>query len=219
RRDDQKGQLLQKAADEIKKHRKQLLALHGRRVRDIAERLRGLEGIAATVYFKALSDVLQENYRFAGRSQHPAADPFNAFLNYGFAILYSKTEAALRLAGIHPQIGFLHRDDYKRKSMLYDFIEPFRVYVEKVVFQLFSKKMVGANHTVATANGVHLGQEGIQLLVERLNAFMDEKKEAWNEQNVSRDRFVKLSAVHTAKRFLELGDAETVEILMDEFAN
>lgn len=208
RRDARKQALLETQSKEILKLRKQVQALDGKRVKDVAESLRGLEGAAAQIYFQTLSDVLPEEYRFDGRSRQPARDPFNAFLNYALAILYRKTEQALRLAGISPYIGFMHRDDYKHKSMLFDFIEPYRVWAERVVFRLFSRKMVTANHTVAHDGGLHLNQEGKKLLVESMKEYLDEKKEEWDGDIVSRERFLRLSAVRLARRLLQLAELE-----------
>jgi CRISPR-associated endonuclease Cas1 len=71
---------------------------------------------------------------FKGRSSRPAEDPFNAFLNYAYGVLYSRVEKALIIAGVDPFVGFMHRDDYNMKSMVFDFIEPYRIYAEETVF-------------------------------------------------------------------------------------
>jgi len=104
RRDHEKQTLLDNQAGEIRKLKKRVQALDGKVVRDIAEELRGLEGAAGQAYFQTLSAVLPDEYRFDGRSRMPARDPFNAFLNYAYAMLYGKTEQALLLAGINPYI-------------------------------------------------------------------------------------------------------------------
>lgn len=208
RRDANKQKLLDEQSREILKLRKQVQALDGKQVKEVAESLRGLEGAAAQMYFQTLSDVLPEEYQFAGRSRQPARDPFNAFLNYALAILYGKTEQALRLAGVSPYIGFLHRDDYKHKSMVFDFIEPYRIWAERVVFRLFSRKMVTANHTDAHDGGLHLNQEGKKLLVASMKEYLDEKKEEWDGGFVSRERFLRLSAVRFGRRLLQLADME-----------
>jgi CRISPR-associated protein Cas1 len=49
----------------------------------------GLEGKVARAYFNAISSIMPERYRFAGRSRNPAKDEFNAMLNYGYGVLYS----------------------------------------------------------------------------------------------------------------------------------
>lgn len=110
RRDLGKQQLLEAQATEIRKLRKRVLSLDGKTVRQVAEELRGLEGAAGQVYFQTLSAVLPEEYRFDARSRKPARDPFNSFLNYGYAVLYGKTEQALLLAGISQSKWILQMD-------------------------------------------------------------------------------------------------------------
>src|SRR5207249_7816213 len=70
------------------------------KIEEVADTVRGLEGTAGRLYFETLSYVLPEQYQFAGRSMRPAKDAFNAFLNYGFGILYSRVEKCLMLAGL-----------------------------------------------------------------------------------------------------------------------
>jgi CRISPR-associated protein Cas1 len=131
-----------------------------------ADTIRGLEGTAGRIYFQTLSSLLSKQYRFEGRSFRPAKDPFNAFLNYAYGILYSRVEKALIIAGLDPYIGFMHRDDYNMKSMVFDFIEPYRIYADEVIFKLFSAKKVNDAHCDKITNGYSLNAEGKNLLVQ-----------------------------------------------------
>lgn len=140
---------------------------------DVVDTIRGWEGTAGRFYFEAMSDVLPRHYRFAGRSYRPAKDVFNAMLNYGYGYLYSRIEKALMLAGLDPFVGFMHRDDYNHKSMVHDFIEPYRCYVDKVVFSLFAGKKVKQSHYDVTAQGITLNVEGKPVLIERLNQYFE----------------------------------------------
>ncbi len=147
--------------------------LEGAQVSAVADTLRGLEGTAGRLYFETLSHVLPADYRFAGRSSRPARDAFNAMLNYGYGILYSRVEKALIVAGVDPYLGFLHRDDYNHLSMVFDFIEPYRSWVDEAVFRLFTAKKVNKAHTDGLTNGVSLNAEGKALLVEALGRVLD----------------------------------------------
>lgn len=153
----------------------------------VADTIRGLEGTAGRLYFETFSHVMPEQYRFQGRSFRPAKDVFNAFLNYGYGVLYSRVEKALMIAGVDPFVGFLHRDDYNQKSMVFDFIEPYRVQVETVVFRLFTAKKINQSHYEAIANGgVTLVKEGKQMLIERLNDFMEVETIRYRGRNQTR---------------------------------
>ncbi len=165
-------------------------------VSEVADSLRGLEGTAGRLYFETLSYVLPEGYRFAGRSMRPAQDAFNAFLNYAYGVLYSKIEKSLIIAGIDPYLGFMHRDDYNQLSMVYDFIEPYRIYADEVVFRLFSAKKVNKAHIDELVNGVSLNKEGKALLVTAFNEFMDGQPIRHGGRNMARSTVIQYDAHH-----------------------
>jgi CRISPR-associated protein Cas1 len=145
----------------------------------VAASIRGLEGASGRVYLDTLSALLPEEFQFDGRSRRPAADLFNAFLNYGYGILYRLAERALLLAGVHPHIGFMHDDGYQRKSMVFDFVEPFRIWVEKTVFQLFSAKSASNKQVVPAPDnpeGLWLNEEGKRMLTDALGERLRHKK-------------------------------------------
>ena len=156
------------------------------KIEEIADTVRGLEGTAGRLYFETINYVLPEQYQFNGRSMRPAKDTFNAFLNYGFGVLYSRIEKSLMLAGLDPYVGFLHRDDYNQKSMVFDFIEPYRIMVETTVFRLFSAKKVNKAHTDEITNGISLNKEGKELLITALNGYMESETIRYKGRNQTR---------------------------------
>lgn len=173
---------------------KRIKASEAEHVETIAERLRGLEGTAGRLYFETLSYVLLPPYTFQGRSSRPAQDAFNAFLNYAYGVLYSKIEKVLILAGLDPYLGFLHRDGYNHKSMVYDFIEPYRSFADKVVFQLFSAKKINQSHTDEITNGVSLNKAGKVLLMEAFNDYFEVQKVRHQGRNQHRSNILQLDA-------------------------
>lgn len=152
----------------------------------IADTIRGLEGTAGRLYFETLSYVLPSQYQYVGRSMRPAKDVFNALLNYGFGVLYSRVEKCLMIAGLDPYVGFLHRDDYNQKSMVFDFIEPYRIYVETTVFRLCAAKKVNKGHAEEIAQGLTLNKEGKTLLIEALNAYLEGEYIRYKGRNQTR---------------------------------
>ncbi len=169
-------------------------SLPGTSLPAIADTLRGLEGTAGRLYFEALNECLLKEHRFAGRSSRPARDPFNAFLNYAYGILYSKIEKSLILAGLDPYLGFLHRDDYNQLSFVYDFIEPYRIYADTVVFRLFSGKKVNKTHSDVITGGCTLNKEGKALLVQAFTGYMDEDTIRYKGRNQTRSNSIQMDA-------------------------
>lgn len=141
---------------------------------EVGNQLMGFEGSNSRFYFQALSELIPEKYKFNGRSSRPAKDSFNAFLNYGYGILYGKVEKALIISGLDPFIGLLHTDNYNKKSLVFDFIEPYRILIDKPVFYLFSRQRVKPEHVDTIKDGVKLNADGKKLLISQLMEDFDE---------------------------------------------
>jgi len=180
-----------------------LSLLEADNVAQVADTIRGLEGTSGRLYFETISYVLPTENQFNGRSSRPAKDPFNAFLNYAYGMLYGKIEKALIIAGIDPYLGFLHRDDYNQLSMVYDFIEPYRVYADKVVFRLFTGKKVNKAHTDTITNGFTLNKDGKELLVHSYNQFMDVDTIKHCGRNQTRSNAIQMDAHSFANKLIE----------------
>jgi CRISPR-associated protein Cas1 len=133
-----------------------------------------LEGAAGKIYFDALSYVMPERFKFDGRSRNPAKDEFNALLNYAYGVLYSLVEKACIIAGLDPYIGFLHTDNYNKKSLVFDLIEMFRIFAEETVVYLFSGRKIKVEYFEKLKGGYTLNKEGKAILIEALNNTFDE---------------------------------------------
>lgn len=138
-----------------------------------AQTLRGLEGQAARAYFPVLSAALPAEYRFDDRSRQPPRDLFNACLSFSYALLYTEVESAMINAGLDPFLGVFHRVEHNRPSFVYDFIEPYRVWIDRFVFDLFNQHQLQTHHSQqapGTSEGIWLNDEGRKIL---LNAYFD----------------------------------------------
>ena len=143
----------------------------------------GLEGMCAKIYFSSIKQIMPEKFKFNGRSRNPAKDEFNCLLNYGYGVLYSKVEKACIIAGLDPYIGFVHTDNYNKKSLVFDLIEPFRYLADRTVLYLFSKKLVKKEHFDKLQNGLSLNKKGKEVLIKQLNETF-EKQIKYNGRNI-----------------------------------
>lgn len=160
----------------------------------IADSFRGWEGSAGRHYFDALSTCMPEAFAFKGRSFRPAQDEFNAMLNYAYGILYSRIERALMLAGLDPFVGFMHRDDYNSKSLVYDYIEPYRIYAERFVFRLFTGKKINKVYFSEFTGGVSLNEDGKAFFVAPYLEYLDSEKIRYKGRLQTRMNAVQLEA-------------------------
>lgn len=191
-----KASEIEEALKKLETQQQNVEQLDGKTILDIADSLRGHEGSAGRVYFQLLSSLLSKEHQFKGRSFRPAEDPYNAFLNYGYGILYSRIEKCVMIAGLDPYIGFLHRDDYNQTSFVFDFIEPYRPFVDLTVYRLFSGKKVNQDHYQEITNGVGLQKEGKKLIVEHFIQRFDVDKIRYRGRNQTRMNAIQQDA-HT----------------------
>ena len=187
----------------LEDYRNKIRTLDGDIVNDIAPMLRGWEGQASCIYFSTINAFLPEQFRFNIRSQHPALDITNAFLNYGYGILYGRIEGALIKAGVDPYIGVLHRDDYNRPVLVYDIIEMYRIWVDYVVYTLLAQNVITEEFYSVREDGSYwLEALGRRVLIQSLNDYMDE---VITVKGVTRSRLTILSlyAQSLAQKFKE----------------
>ena len=161
--------------ERIENYREKVSKLDGEVVSDVASTLRGWEGQASRIYFSTIVKYLPEEYQFEQRSQRPAMDVANAFLNYGYGILYGRIEGAMIKAGIDPYIGILHRDDYNRPVLVYDVIELYRIWVDYVVFTLLAQKGITEEcYSVREDGSYWLEPLGRRILIQSFNDYLDD---------------------------------------------
>lgn len=165
---------IQAAVNTIEDHKSKIAKIEGDIVSDIAASLRGWEGAASRKYFSIVSASLPFKYQFESRSHHPALDIFNALLNYGYGMLYSKIEGCLIRAGVDPYVGIMHRDDYNRPVLVYDFIEKFRVWIDYVVIKLCVEDAFIDECFENTNGSVLLVGLGKRILIQSINDYFAE---------------------------------------------
>lgn len=167
--------ILKKNMERIETYRNKVCQLEGNVVSDVAPTLRGWEGQASRIYFSTITKYLPEEYQFEQRTQHPAMDVTNAFLNYGYGILYGKIESALIKSGIDPYIGVLHRDDYNRPVLVYDVIELYRIWVDYIVFTLLAQNAISEEfYSIRDDGSYWLEPLGRRVLIQSFNDYLDE---------------------------------------------
>ena len=110
---------------------------------DAAELL-GVEGLAAQRYFDAFGRSLHNPaFRFDGRNRHPPRDPVNACLSFGYTLLLSQVERAVRRAGLDPILGVLHETGRGAPALALDLMEEWRPLVDRMVLSLIHRHELG----------------------------------------------------------------------------
>ncbi|MDE0612440.1 MAG: type I-C CRISPR-associated endonuclease Cas1c [Gammaproteobacteria bacterium] len=109
------------------------------------ERLRGLEGDAANVYFAIFNKMIRiPSIKFSRRSRRPPLDEPNALLSFLYVLLAADCRAALESVGLDHQMGFLHQDRPGRASLALDLMEEFRApLADRLCLSLINRKQLG----------------------------------------------------------------------------
>lgn len=166
---------LDKAINKINDYKVKIKSANAQLISDVAPSLRGWEGAASRTYFDFINQLIPDEFRFDGRSQHPATDVFNCLLNYGYGILYGKVEGELIKAGLDPYVGVFHREDYNRPVLVFDVIEKFRVWIDYVVVKLLEQKVINSDcYSVKDDGSYWLEALGKRILIQSVNDYLDE---------------------------------------------
>jgi CRISPR-associated protein Cas1 len=132
-----------------------------------------IEALVAQLYWK----------RLFGRQfkRDPDISGINSLLNYGYIVVRSVFCRVITASGLVPEIGLHHKNLYNPFCLSDDLIEPYRPYVDKIVFEIYDfdkdpdltpeykKRIVGVLDKQVNINNknMHL-QFAIQYTVESL---------------------------------------------------
>lgn len=136
--------------------------------------LLGVEGNAAARYFGQFRGMLSRDparpdlaFDFARRNRRPPADPVNALLSFGYAMLVRTFTVTLSAVGFDAYRGFYHQPRYGRPALALDLMEPFRpLLVDSTVIQVVNNGEVQPGDFVAAAGSVALDAGGRKAFIQ-----------------------------------------------------
>lgn len=140
--------------------------------------LLGIEGDAASVYFRAFAQLIKPPddrsgggrmapFRFEARNRRPPTDPINAMLSLAYAMLARHLTIILASVGLDPYRGFFHAIRYGRPALALDVMEPFRpIIADSVVLSAVNTGEVGIKDFIVAPTGTGLTPGGRRRFVE-----------------------------------------------------
>ena len=139
------------------------------------ESLRGIEGNAAKTYFSCFSYILdQTEWPWNGRQQHPAHDPVNALLNYGYACLEREVRLAVIGNSLDCRLGFFHSNNGRKDSLIYDLMEPFRQpVIDRLILKMLKCKMYKQTDFTITGDGCRICDTARQKWFTQYEQYLD----------------------------------------------
>jgi CRISP-associated protein Cas1 len=126
--------------------------------------LMGKEGIAARTYFGAFGRMILSDFVFEGRKKHPAPDPVNALLSFGYTLVFNEIMSLLDGLGFDPYLGYFHAPEYGRASLASDLVEEFRASVDRFTLHLLNNRIVRPDDFYRNPNseGMYLTRDALK---------------------------------------------------------
>ena len=87
------------------------------------------EGVAAKIYW---SELFGDGFVRSREGDAP-----NNLLNYGYTLLRAAVARALMGSGLLPALGVFHRNRYNAFPLADDIMEPYRPYVDEIVYNMY----------------------------------------------------------------------------------
>ncbi len=137
--------------------------------------VRGIEGMAATSYFRLLGTFFPEDAPFPRRSRRPPRDAANALLSFFYTLITGVFAAAIRSHGLDVSCGFFHRGGDRAPVLALDLMEPFRpAWVDRLVLDLLNHRRLRADDHFEECceGGVHLSADGRRIAFKAFDEMM-----------------------------------------------
>jgi CRISPR-associated protein Cas1 len=147
-------------------------------------KIMAMEATIARQYWQALAQWLPPECDFEKRTRRPSQDPFNASLNYYYGMLYTIVETGLFAAGLDPHLGLLHADEYNKPVLAFDFIEPFRPWVDWLLIEQFTAGKVSAGFFSKVPGGLALNKAGKAFFIPLFNDWLRSER-SWGGKKTS----------------------------------
>jgi len=133
------------------------------------ERLMAIEGNARQIYYSSFDLIVQkEDFTMEGRTKRPPENRMNALISFGNSLLYTTVLSEIYKTHLDPRIGYLHATNFRRFTLNLDVAEIFKpILVDRVIFYLLNKKVIGPKNFDERLGGIYLDESGRRAFVER----------------------------------------------------
>lgn len=146
----------------------------------MAEEIMGYEGAAARIYFSALGQLIDDDFRFNKRTRRPPLDPFNSMISLGYSIILNEIYGKLEGKGLNPYFGILHQDKEKHPTLASDLMEEWRaVLIDSLTMSLLNGHEISKDDFYSEDGrpGIYLTKQGFKTYVTKLeNKFHSDNK-------------------------------------------
>ena len=173
------------------------------------ESLMAIEGNIRDVYYSAFDLIISsEDFEMDKRTRRPPENRLNALISFGNSLLYTYILSEIYKTHLDPRIGFLHTTNFRRFSLNLDIAEIFKpVIVDRVIFYILNKNMIGPEDFEENLGGIYLKESGRKVFIEKLE---EKLKTTVNYKKIGREvsyrRLIRLELYKLEKHLM--GDEE-----------
>jgi CRISPR-associated protein Cas1 len=114
-------------------------AIETENLKTLRRKLMQIEAKFSQLYFKQILQMIPETIRPEGRKTFKAYDGVNNLFNLAYELLAWKVHRALINAKLEPYLGFLHSEQFGKPSLVCDFQELYRYFIDDFVIQYCQK--------------------------------------------------------------------------------
>jgi CRISPR-associated protein Cas1 len=101
----------------------------------LRQKLTQVEAKCAQIYFQQIFSLFPEPVRPNSRKTYKAYEGINNLFNLGYELLKWKVHIALLKAELEPFLGFVHSVQFSKPSLVCDFQELFRYFIDDYIIQ------------------------------------------------------------------------------------
>ncbi len=173
-----------------------------------------VEGRIREMYYTALDEIFPEGYKIVKRTRMPPENRMNTLISFGNSLMYSTVLSEIYNTQLNPTISFLHEPFERRFSLALDVSEIFKpIIVDRVIFKLVNKNMLGDEHFRGEIGDMMLSEKGKKLFLQEYNDKMKVTIEHRGlDRQVSFKRLIRLELYKLAKHML--GESEYKPLVM-----
>jgi len=166
----------------------------------------GIEGNLSKLYFKNLSALLPDSFKFEKRSKQPPHNELNALISFGNMMLYTACMNAIFQTTLDSTISFLHSPGARRYSLALDLAEIFKPFiVDRLIFSLVNTKQIQSKHFKKQDNVCHLNEKGRDIFVKEFQKSMQTTfKHRSLKRNVSKRHLLVLECYKLTGYIMEM---------------
>jgi CRISPR-associated endonuclease Cas1 len=137
------------------------------------DEIRRLHRLTSDMYYEIMARNITSDFGFRRRTIRPQADPINAMLSFGYAMLYGNCCVSVIGARLNPDVGLIHEG---KGSLVQDLIDPLKTeMIDAAVFQV-AKESLNTSDYELIPDRCMLTEEFIRKLIRLFQTTINNEK-------------------------------------------